>query len=61
MGTFVFAPIAAGMLEVMSWDQANLIFAGVILLCGVSLIGYVMTIAIYFGWDQLFVIELIQF
>ena len=36
-GTFVFAPIAAALLETYDWKGANLILAGLILNCAVSI------------------------
>lgn len=35
-GTFVFAPLAAALLEAYDWKGANLILAGIILNCAVS-------------------------
>ncbi len=35
VGTFAFAPFASYLLSVVSWRTANLVFAGLILSCGV--------------------------
>lgn len=39
-GTFAFAPIATMLLENFSWKTSNLILAGLILSCAVSLVYY---------------------
>lgn len=36
VGTLVFAQIAEALLKVLSWKQVNLIYAGLVLMCGVS-------------------------
>jgi len=43
-GTFVFAPLAAALLEAYDWKGANLILAGIILNCAVNNVLLFLTI-----------------